>query len=129
MSKVSNFDRFFNEALNQMLSPNSSLNTSYPPYNVILTDGGFEVQIAAAGFKREDMTIELKNNLLTVSGAKVDDSAVKYHYRGIAGRSWKLSWTVQDGAEITGAKFQDGILSIYGLNKPKEENKKVIEIN
>ena len=65
--------------------------TGYPPYNIERTDeNAYRIEIAVAGFKTEDLSIEVKENLLTVQGRKVaNDDAKRYLHRGLAERNFE----------------------------------------
>ena len=88
---------------------------NYPPYNIINEEGSqkFIVEIALAGFTKEDIDIDLQNGILTVSGkSTISRKLEDYIYRGIGTRKFKKSWTLSDHVIVQGASFVDGILSI-----------------
>lgn len=88
--------------------------TGYPPYNIERTaDNTYRIEIAVAGFKPEDLNIEVKENLLTVQGRKVaNDEAKRYLHRGLAERNFERRFQLADYVVVTDANLADGLLSI-----------------
>ncbi|MEO8113896.1 MAG: Hsp20 family protein [Phenylobacterium sp.] len=86
----------------------------YPPYNIERTDeNAYRVEIAVAGFRPEDLNIEVKENLLTVQGRKVaNDEARRYLHRGLAERNFERRFQLADYVVVTDANLADGLLSI-----------------
>jgi molecular chaperone IbpA len=86
----------------------------YPPYNIERTgENAYRIEIAVAGFKPEDLAIEVKENLLTVQGRKVaNDEAKRYLHRGLAERNFERRFQLADYVVVTEAKLSDGLLSI-----------------
>jgi molecular chaperone IbpA len=88
--------------------------TGYPPYNIERTDeNAYRIEIAVAGFKSEDLAIEVKENLLTVQGRKVaNDEAKRYLHRGLAERNFERKFQLADYVVVADANLADGLLSI-----------------
>jgi molecular chaperone IbpA len=107
---VVGFDRL--AALLDAASADSA--TGYPPYNIERTDENtYRVEIAVAGFKPEDLSIEVKENLLTVQGRKVaNDEARRYLHRGLAERNFERRFQLADYVVVTEAALADGLLTI-----------------
>ena len=86
----------------------------YPPYNIERTaENAYRIEIAVAGFKPEDLNIEVKENLLTVQGRKVaNDEAKRYLHRGLAERNFERRFQLADYVVVTDAQLADGLLSI-----------------
>jgi molecular chaperone IbpA len=86
----------------------------YPPYNIERTgENTYRIDIAVAGFKRGDLDIELKENLLTVQGHKSDgDEARRFVHRGLAERDFERRFQLADFVVVTEAQLADGLLSI-----------------
>ena len=86
----------------------------YPPYNIERTDeNAYRVEIAVAGFRPEELNIEVKENLLTVQGRKTaNDDARRYLHRGLAERNFERRFQLADYVVVTEAKLADGLLSI-----------------
>ena len=88
--------------------------TGYPPYNIERTaENAYRIEIAVAGFKSEDLSIEVKENLLTVQGRKVaNDEAKRYLHRGLAERNFERKFQLADYVVVSEANLADGLLSI-----------------
>ena len=88
--------------------------TGYPPYNIERTgENAYRIEIAVAGFKSEDLTIEVKENLLTVQGRKAaNDEAKRYLHRGLAERNFERRFQLADYVVVSEAHLADGLLSI-----------------
>ena len=86
----------------------------YPPYNIERTDeNAYRIEIAVAGFRPEELNIEVKENLLTVQGRKTaNDDGRRYLHRGLAERNFERRFQLADYVIVTEAKLADGLLSI-----------------
>ena len=86
----------------------------YPPYNIERTDeNGYRVDIAVAGFRPEELEIEVKENLLTVTGRKAaNDEPRRFLHRGLAERNFDRRFQLADYVVVTDANLADGLLSI-----------------
>ena len=121
------FDRLelFNTALSKAVP-------GYPPYNIKKTEKNFYVlELAVAGFSKEDIDIELTDGSLTVSAsAKTSDSKEEFLHKGIADRSFKRKFELADNVEIRNADLKDGMLKIsLEYIVPDNKKPKKIEIN
>ena len=88
--------------------------TGYPPYNIERTaENAYRIEIAVAGFKTEDLAIEVKENLLTVQGRKgAAEEAKRYLHRGLAERSFERRFQLADYVVVQDAQLANGLLSI-----------------
>ena len=106
--------------------------TGYPPYNIERTDeNAYRIDIAVAGFRPEELNVEVKENLLTVTGRKpANDEAKKYLHRGLAERDFERRFQLADYVVVKGADLTNGLLSIE-LNRelPEALKPRQIEIN
>lgn len=86
----------------------------YPPYNIERTDeNAYRIEIAVAGFRPEELNIEVKENLLTVEGRKAaNDDQRRFLHRGLAERNFERRFQLADYVVVTEAKLADGLLSI-----------------
>jgi len=86
----------------------------YPPYNIERTDeNAYRVEIAVAGFRPEELAIEVKENLLTVTGRKAaNDEQRNFLHRGLAERNFERKFQLADYVVVTEANLADGLLSI-----------------
>lgn len=108
---------------------------SYPPYNITkFADGKFEVQMAVAGFRKDELEIKVQERILTVSSEIVEDEEAETFgevlHHGIAQRSFKSEFALAEYVEIDEATLADGILTIKLVtNIPDEKKPRTIEIN
>ena len=88
--------------------------TGYPPYNIeTVGDQAYRIEIAVAGFKPEELDVQVKENLLTVSGKKAaNDEGKRYLHRGLAERNFERRFQLADYVVVTDAQLSDGLLSI-----------------
>lgn len=113
------FDRQFDD----MVRTIQGEEVKYPPYNVIKSsDDDFLVEIAASGFRAEDISVTEHNGKLKVEGRrKEEDDTGKYLYRGIATRAFVREFTLADTMEIQGAEFEDGVIKVKVHNRVPEQ--------
>ena len=88
----------------------------WPPYNIETTgEDAYRVELAVAGFKADELSIEVKEGLLTVTGHKTanDDTAERrYLHRGLAERNFERRFQLADYVVVTDAQLSDGLLAI-----------------
>jgi molecular chaperone IbpA len=86
----------------------------YPPYNIERTDeNAYRIEIAVAGFRAEELNIEVKENLLTVEGRKAaNDDTRRFLHRGLAERNFDRKFQLADYVVVVDATLADGLLSI-----------------
>ena len=99
--------------------------TGYPPYNIeTVGQDAYRIEMAVAGFKPDELTIEVKENLLTVQGRKAaNDDSRRYLHRGLAERNFERRFQLADYVVVTDANLADGLLSI-SLKREVPEAKK-----
>jgi molecular chaperone IbpA len=92
----------------------SETTNGYPPYNIERTDeNAYRIDIAVAGFKPDELALEVKENLLTVQGRKpANDESKRYLYRGLAERGFERRFQLADYVVVTDAQLADGLLSV-----------------
>jgi molecular chaperone IbpA len=106
--------------------------SGYPPYNIERTDeNAYRVEIAVAGFRPEELNIEVKENLLTVQGRKAaNDGERQYLHRGLAERNFERRFQLADYVVVTDASLADGLLSISLRRElPEALKPRTIQIN
>jgi molecular chaperone IbpA len=88
--------------------------TGYPPYNIeTIGENAYRIEIAVAGFKPEELSIEARENVLTVQGRKTaNDEAKRYLHHGLAERNFERRFQLADHVVVNGAALADGLLSI-----------------
>ena len=86
----------------------------YPPYNIErIGEDTYRVEIAVAGFKPEELNVEIKENLLTVTGRKAaNDETRRYLHRGLAERNFERRFQLADYMVVTEANLDAGLLSV-----------------
>jgi molecular chaperone IbpA len=106
------FDRIMNEFFNEPAFNNV---TGYPPYNISKdSDDVYEITLAVAGFKREDIDIELEDGTLKITGksAVLEKEGIEYLHKGIAERNFVRTFKLAEYVEVDSAKLEDGILRV-----------------
>jgi molecular chaperone IbpA len=98
--------------------------TAFPPVNIIKTgDYTYSVELAVAGYKRDEIDITTEKNSLRVTGKKVEKDEREYIAKGIAGRTFSRQFVLSDTVVVRDANLADGILSIELENVIPEEQK------
>jgi|TARA_R100001463_G_scaffold136117_1_gene200753 molecular chaperone IbpA len=103
---------------------------NYPPYNIKKIDKDkYQLEMALAGFSKDDIEVEVKENTLTISVKPSDKKEESFVHRGIAQRAFKRQWTLIEHLEVKNAHFKDGVLIIdMKLNLPEEKKPRTINI-
>jgi len=103
--------------------------TNYPPYNiVVLEEGKHELEIALAGFSREDIEVVTERNVLTVSAKRETDNR-EYTHRGLSFRSFAKNWQLADDTVVEGVRYANGLLTItLARVVPEAQQRKTLEI-
>jgi molecular chaperone IbpA len=123
------FERMFNDDFFNVPTVN------YPPYNIVKTGANeYNVEVALAGFSRDDVSVEFAEGILTIKSKDRTESNKKDEdgniiHKGISKRYFSKSFTVSDDVEIKGAELKDGLLTV-SMERIVPESKKarVIEI-
>ena len=123
------FERMFNDDFFNVPTVN------YPPYNIVKTGANeYNVEVALAGFSRDDVSVEFAEGILTIKSKDRTESEKKDQdgdiiHKGISKRYFSKSFTVSDDVEIKGAELKDGLLTV-SMERIVPESKKarVIEI-
>ncbi len=106
------FDRLFS-LLDNVGQPENT--PAYPPYNIERTgEDSYRISMAVAGFAEEDLSIEAKQNLLTVTAERNEEerSDNEVLFRGIAARSFERRFQLADHVEVKNASLENGLLHI-----------------
>ena len=110
-------DRFFNE----------ESQSNYPPYNLVQVNNvESRLEIALAGFKKEEVNVYTEYGKLHVKGSKEEkETESKYVHKGLAQRSFTRTWTLSDDTEVRSVSFEDGLLVVeLGKIVPKHHSRK-----
>ena len=132
LQKMMGFSVGFDSVFNRFFDMDTTRDSGYPPYNIRkINEAQYVIEIALAGFSKDDIEIELTEGNLAVRSKKEeetngDDSFV---HKGIAKRSFLRSWTLSDDIIVKGADLKDGML-IINLEKviPDEKKPRLIQI-
>ena len=112
------FDRIFK------LQESSS---NYPPYNLIqISDTESQLELALAGFKKDEVNVYTQDGKLFIEGKKEDkEDQTNYVHKGVAQRSFTRAWTLSDETEVRSVAFEDGLLAItLGKVVPEHHHRK-----
>jgi molecular chaperone IbpA len=103
-------DRLFDRITRQI---DTAATGNYPPYDIVVTsDTTYEIRVAAAGFRQEEIDVEFHEGQLTATGTREMATEHEYLHHGISNRNWVRSWTLADYVEVKEALMKDGILTI-----------------
>ena len=124
------FDRMFDSLMGN--HPNQTAPSSYPPYNIVKHDDDkFTIEIALAGFSRDEIDIESRENVLKIESKSrpEGDDEKEYLYKGISNKRFKKAFTLSDDVVVNGADMKDGILKI-DMERiiPEEKKPRTIKI-
>ena len=117
------YDNIF-EHFNEMFE-SPGLQSNYPPYDIIkLSDSKYDIQLALAGYSKEDIDIEVKENTLSIKSVKKEeDDKVEVLHRGIAKRHFERHFTIADDVKVNNATLKNGLL-VISLERIIPEHKK-----
>lgn len=122
------FDRLLEEVNKALYSTEKT--SHFPPFNLLKVEDGYVIEMALAGFKKEDIQIEhdKKNNTLKISGSvnKTSGPDGEIIHLGIASRQFSRLFTVAENLEVESAKMENGILTVKLRQIEKEEDKPLL---
>ena len=101
------FDRYFTAPHHQ--------NGNYPPHNIVkYSDDTYGIEVAVAGFAKEEVTVEVDQDQLTIRGIKnrPTEGEVEYLHRGLAARDFEQTFTLAEYMNVLGAEVKDGMLRV-----------------
>lgn len=103
----------------------------YPPFNIEqIGDDEFRIELAVAGFSRDDLAIEFRQNSLVVTGQRKSTEQRNFLHRGIAERSFERRFGLADHVRVAGARLENGLLTIDLVRElPDMLKPRKIEIN
>ena len=127
------FDSIFDE-FDRMLESTERYNTNYPPYNIHrIDDHNYRIEVALAGYSKDDIEIELKENNLTVRNQPkekvVNENGNGVIHKGISTRKFERSFTISEDIKVKDAELKNGLLTI-DLERiiPEEKKARLISI-
>ena len=129
------FDDMFDQFENMLGNGHLTMQSNYPPYNIRKTGkDNYAIEVALAGFSKDDVEVEFEDNLLTVrtklaNKTKDEDSEGEIIHKGISQRQFARSFTIADDVKVGEAQLKDGLLTI-SCEKiiPDHKKKKLIKI-
>ena len=100
--------------------------TGFPFWNVVkYSEGKFGLELGLAGFKKENVLVEVNEGIITVEG-KIDDSAIDYVQKGLSTKSFFKKFELPNEAVVDEATMEDGMLKIqFGIKKNEKNSQKV----
>ena len=135
LQKMMGFSVGFDSIFDRFFDMDTTRDSGYPPYNIRkINEAQYVIEIALAGFSKDDIEVELTEGTLTVRSKKLQeqmelDSEDSYVHKGIAKRSFLRCWTLSDDIFVKGADLKDGML-VINLEKviPEEKKPRLITI-
>jgi len=129
--RVKTYSIGFDRMLDTLFDENVST-TNYPPYNIVkVDDSNYAIEIAIAGFSKDEIEIETKENTLTIKSQSrpEGDDDKQYLHKGISNRAFTRSFTISDDVVVKGATFENGLLNVQ-LERiiPEEKKPRLIKI-
>jgi molecular chaperone IbpA len=132
MNDLFNFKRFdpftigFSDVFEELEKTSKQLQkaVSYPPYNIKrIDDSKYVIELAVAGFAKQDIEVTLDGNKLVVKGNTQDEDAPEnFVFKGIANRNFTREFTLADKVEIENAELVNGMLKIGLANMVKVQD-------
>ena len=103
--------------------------TNYPPYNLVeVSEDTYMIELALAGFRKEDISVEQEKNVLTIKGSSEEDEN-KYIHKGIGARSFSRTFSLSEYMNVVGVVMEDGVLRVLIVRLvPEEAKPKTFEI-
>jgi len=127
------FDDMFDQ-FESLLGNGGMVQSNYPPYNIRKAGKDkYAIEVAVAGFNKDDVEVEFEDKLLTVRTKKINKAVEKdgdeIIHKGISQRSFSRSFTIADDVKVNGAELKDGLLTITCEKIiPEQKKKKLISI-
>jgi molecular chaperone IbpA len=120
----------FGRNLERITSNKDLFATNYPPHNLIKIDeDNFRIELAVAGFSKQDISIDLLENELRVYGDKEEAENNSFVHKGIASRNFQKFFALGEYIEVVEAEMKDGLLVIsLKRNIPEVKKPKTIKI-
>lgn len=123
-------DRLFDRIVSQV---DSAAATNYPPYNIEkVAENFYDIVVAVSGFKKNEITVEVEGDQLTIRGEKpaTAEPDPEYLHRGLAFRDFERRFTLAEHMEVINAEVQNGLLTVQIERKiPESARAKKITIS
>ncbi len=120
----------FNRELERFGNLHKVNSQSYPPYDLLkLDEDNYILSLAVAGFSKDNINISIDNDSLIIKGELVEVTDAEVIHKGIAGRKFTRTFALGEYMEVTGAKLEDGLLTINVTRLvPEEKKPKTIKV-
>jgi molecular chaperone IbpA len=118
-------EKLFSDMLKMKDQVGGYIYNAYPPHNLVKeSDGKYTIELATAGFNKEELEVKTEYSKLTISGRKADEEdEEKIVHKGIAKRPFSKSFVLAEDVVVDDVSFKDGLLTIK-LQKVVPEDKK-----
>jgi molecular chaperone IbpA len=111
------FDRLFDRLEN-------AVDQGYPPYNIERTgEHTYRISVAVAGFSEKDLSADVRDGVLAITGKRDEAEKTEFLYQGIAGRAFERRFQLAEHVEVKGAKLENGLLHVDLEREVPEEKK------
>lgn len=116
---------------NRLDALTDSAATNYPPYNIVKTgEETTELEIALAGFSRDEIEVATHRGVLTVTTKREGTDNREYTHRGLAARTFSRNWQLSDDVVVDDVVYVDGLLTIKLRREvPEAQQRKLLPIN
>jgi molecular chaperone IbpA len=129
------FDDMFDQFESMLGNGHLTMQSNYPPYNIRKTGkDNYAIEVALAGFSKDDVEVEFEDNLLTVRTKQVNKSENNSSdgeiiHKGISQRQFARSFSIADDVKVISAQLKDGLLTVSCERIiPEHKKKKLIQI-
>ena len=121
----------FDRMLDNIPASNNNADSGYPPYDIVKSgEDKYCIEMALAGFTKDEISVEVKEEYLTIAGDasdRHDNSA--YVHKGIGRRAFQKKFCLNETVEVEGADLTDGVLHIrLKHNIPEEQRPRQITV-
>jgi len=104
------FDSMFNNFERRFAN---NISNNYPPHNIVKVDeNNYQIQIAVTGFDKDEVTVELDQNVLVITAEREEDDDKTYLHRSLAQRNFVKHFPLAEHIEVKGAEQKNGVLTI-----------------
>jgi len=120
----------FGKDIQRMKDNTEIFSTNYPPHNLIkINEDNYMIELAVAGFTKEEIDVSVHGNQLDIHGLKLDEEETSFVHKGIASRNFRKFFALGEYMEVVGASLSDGLLKVkIERIVPEDKKPKTIEI-
>ena len=123
------FDRIWNE-LDRHMTQGIDQSAAFPRHNIIkVDDEHYTIELALAGYSKDELDLEVKDDVLIVAGEKQKDDEVDYLHKGISTKKFRRTFRLNENVVVKSADFVDGLLTVaLEVIVPEEKKPRKIDI-